>query len=667
MTTRAMSAWILTATMLVLASAAAAQTADQRSLTFSEQVDLDALGRIAVHSDGRVKSFGSFSRSMMQFVSGARVVYGQPPMIMYLDMMLRSNMYGDIDVIYVRNKPMREQIAAALLQAVEERARMMWGVDGDQRERFPDLEDRLREAEQRMENFIRTGLVSESVLREPRVTAAVNAMREDLLRTARFVDELDTARIVMDPDVLRSSLRVIAPPGGGFDDPWMTFEDLAASLHGHGHRLASVDIDLKNEILRQWDALQHAWMDRDPHAVNAAAAQLADLLPQVNPELYPGEGSRTGWPWSIAEMNWKWTTSAVLLGFFIAVGIFASASRRHLLGAVSWTCALGWIAFLGGTITLGTMNPLSLESWYFATRNMTWVWVLYAICLVPLLLSIVFRWSPAQWLGLALFMVAFGYHTAALLVRWYVSDRWPNSNMFEAVTTAAWFGGVAAVLLELWVWRSPLRSIFALGSAVSSMVALMCAFFMPVGLNPNISNMMPVLHDVWLYIHTNVIILAYCLIFMAAVSAVLYLLYRMVGAFSDFGGPQAYARMGGAASLIQTTPDGQTYIAKAKTNIGQVLDGTTMILMELSFILLWAGLVMGAIWADHSWGRPWGWDPKEVFALNTFIVFAVLVHVRLKTKDKGVWTALIALVGAAVMLFNWIAINFVVVGLHSYA
>jgi ABC-type transport system involved in cytochrome c biogenesis permease subunit len=92
-----------------------------------------------------------------------------------------------------------------------------------------------------------------------------------------------------------------------------------------------------------------------------------------------------------------------------------------------------------------------------------------------------------------------------------------------------------------------------------------------------------------------------------------------------------------------------------------------MVLMEISFVLLWAGIVMGAIWADHSWGRPWGWDPKEVFALNTFIVFAILVHVRLKAKDKGLWTAWLAVIGAAVMLFNWIVINFVITGLHSYA
>jgi ABC-type transport system involved in cytochrome c biogenesis permease subunit len=92
-----------------------------------------------------------------------------------------------------------------------------------------------------------------------------------------------------------------------------------------------------------------------------------------------------------------------------------------------------------------------------------------------------------------------------------------------------------------------------------------------------------------------------------------------------------------------------------------------MVLVELSFILLWTGISMGAIWADHSWGRPWGWDPKEVFALNTFLIFVILIHTRMKVKDKGLWTAILALTGCAVMLFNWIIINFTISGLHSYA
>jgi ABC-type transport system involved in cytochrome c biogenesis permease subunit len=146
---------------------------------------------------------------------------------------------------------------------------------------------------------------------------------------------------------------------------------------------------------------------------------------------------------------------------------------------------------------------------------------------------------------------------------------------------------------------------------------------------------------------------------MAAVTALLYLGYRAVG------GEATYARVGGAAALLEV--ESSDPALRPRRSPGEVFDGATMVLMELSFVMLWAGIVMGAIWADHSWGRPWGWDPKEVFALNTFIVFLVLVHIRLKARDKGLWTAVLAVIGCGVMLFNWIVINFIISGLHSYA
>ena len=319
------------------------------------------------------------------------------------------------------------------------------------------------------------------------------------------------------------------------------------------------------------------------------------------------------------------------------------------------------------TVLYPDRERLGWESWYFRNDQLTRIWLVYMLSVILLLLGVVYQWRWARWSGMGVFLVALALQTAAVLLRWYISGRWPNANMFEAVTTAAWFGSVGALLLEGFVWRTGMRSIMALAAATTSMVALMAANFLPVYLNPNIDNKMPVLHDIWLYIHTNVIIFSYVLIFMAAISSFLYLLHRL------FGGAASFARVGGAASLVLRTGAGASLDDEKprqharRARFGEMLDGVTMLLMELSFVLLWAGLVMGAIWADHSWGRPWGWDPKEVFALNTFIIFAILVHVRFKVHDKGLWTAFFAVLGAGVMLFNWIVINYVIVGLHSYA
>ena len=125
--------------------------------------------------------------------------------------------------------------------------------------------------------------------------------------------------------------------------------------------------------------------------------------------------------------------------------------------------------------------------------------------------------------------------------------------------------------------------------------------------------------------------------------------------------------MGGAGVSVQTKPAGDRCCVETVASVGQVLDGATMVPMELAFIMLWVGLVMGAIWADHSWGRPWGGDPKEVFALNTFIILAMLLHTRMKLTDIGPGGRRSqALTGFGVMMFNWIVINVRdACGLHS--
>jgi cytochrome c-type biogenesis protein CcsB len=543
---------------------------------FAESVNLAPMEAIAVHRDGRLNSFASHARTMMQHVSGAHSIRGQSPSFTYLDMLFRPDRYIDEPVIYVKNKVVRAQIADAIAAS---------GV----------LEGNANRADV-LADIISSGLVAPRMLGLPGVQTLLEQLNTDLIRTAPEVQRISNAMQASNPQALVNTLAIIPPPGDDVMKPWFSLSDLV--MLEAGRTLPGVSDEKQARVMESVQSLGLAWQDEDAAAVSDAAAGLAATLRSINPALYP----------SPDRLEW--------------------------------------------------------ERWYFAAKNLTWIWMIYLASVAALLMSVVYRWRGAAITGLAIFGLAFALHTFAVLLRWYVSGRWPNANMFEAVTTSVWFGGCAAIILEILVRKTAMRHVFALGAAVASMVALMCAAFLPIDLNANISNKMPVLHDVWLYIHTNVIIFSYCLIAMAAVSSLLYLRHRAIG------GPADYAKVGGAGSLVMAGGGAAgmpTHQTTQPTSAGSVFDGATMVLMELSFILLWAGLVMGAIWADHSWGRPWGWDPKEVFALNTFIVFALLIHVRLKTKDKGLWTALLAVAGAGVMLFNWIIINFAIVGLHSYA
>jgi ABC-type transport system involved in cytochrome c biogenesis permease subunit len=108
-------------------------------------------------------------------------------------------------------------------------------------------------------------------------------------------------------------------------------------------------------------------------------------------------------------------------------------------------------------------------------------------------------------------------------------------------------------------------------------------------------------------------------------------------------------------------------VKEGTTHFLATLDLCNLVVLQLAFWVLGCGIITGAIWADQSWGRPWGWDPKETFALVTWIVYLIVVHVRVATEHKAWWTAVLSIIGFAIMLFNWIGVNFVLVGLHSYA
>ncbi|RMG44597.1 MAG: hypothetical protein D6718_09735 [Acidobacteria bacterium] len=464
-----------------------------------------------------------------------------------------------------------------------------------------------------------TGFVSLMFLDHPVVRDVLSELQRDLMRANKEVQKLEDARALADARVLRSIFRVIPPPGGTPLDPWYSIDAIERpqmpDIPAHagmrsGGGVPGLPEEVAAKLREAWTGLAEAWRFQDAAKANESIRTLAETLASVEPSLYPSE-------------------------------------RRR-----AW------------------------EHWYYRNNKLTQTWILYFLALPFLLMATAygFRWARA--VGLLLFVAAFLLHTLSIGLRWYLAGRIPNANMFEAITASAWFGGAAALVMELVLRRWPVKNLPALGASAYAMTAMMVANFMPVALDSDIGVLMPVLdRTIWLYIHTNIVIASYALIFFAAVTALLYLGLRFAMTFSTSsrlrevwagsGGSATVAVEGGAASLIlgrRIRPGEALNVGLAKS-----LDGATMIFLEVAFLALWVGTILGAVWADVSWGRPWGWDPKEVFALNTWIVFLILLHVRLKVKDKAFWTAILAIVGCAVMLFNWIAVNFVIVGLHSYA
>lgn len=223
-------AWRATAQNQPAAAAANAATA----ATFAQQVDLRAFAQVAVHTQGRVKSLESFARSSMQMVSGSHDINNQQPTFTYFDLMLRPGVYAEQDIVYFKNKLMRADVVRALRTA---------GTPGF---------DAEREAA-----FMKTGLLSSSLIMQPAVIDLLGRLAADVLRSARFVDNIQNALGVMNSDALRANLHFIPPatPEGAMEQPWMTIDDVIAG----DPRGNLINASLRDPIVGQWQAFQAAW------------------------------------------------------------------------------------------------------------------------------------------------------------------------------------------------------------------------------------------------------------------------------------------------------------------------------------------------------------------------------------------------------------------------
>jgi len=301
---------------------------------------------------------------------------------------------------------------------------------------------------------------------------------------------------------------------------------------------------------------------------------------------------------------------------------------------------------------------------YYRFGKFAWGWTIYFLGALLSLWAALTRWRALWLAAVVLLIAALGLHAYGLALRWHIVGRVPVANMFESLVAAAWIGIAFALLVEL-VYRV---RIFLLAAHVTGFCALLVAGYVIPG-GGSITAMMGILDNIMLRIHTVLIIAAYSLIFLAAVIAVVYL----AGYYWHRLRAGAAARVEGASGsadrppiLAGALPD-DTGDRALPLWLHQV-DWSHLILLNMAFVLLFVGgIVLGAVWADYSWGRPWGWDPKETFALNTWIIYAILIHVRLVVKRKGLWTAWLSIAGCATMLFNWFAVNYYIVGLHSYA
>jgi ABC-type transport system involved in cytochrome c biogenesis permease subunit len=249
---------------------------------------------------------------------------------------------------------------------------------------------------------------------------------------------------------------------------------------------------------------------------------------------------------------------------------------------------------------------------------------LYVAALVVYFAALFARRDAWDRAGLVLAMIGLALHTAALILRTVSSGHAPFTNMYESLSFLSW-----AVVVALIVFGRKSR-IARLGPylmlIVVALVALASSPLMPKGASP----LVPALQSYWLWLHVSVTLLGEAFFAVAFVASILFL----------------------AAETEEKK---------------QRLDALAYRAVAVGFPLFTlGGLIFGMVWAYRAWGRYWAWDPKEVWSLITWFVFALYLHTRIVMGWKGRRSAWIAVAGFLAALFTYFGVNYLLAGLHSY-
>lgn len=552
-------------------------TVDERvraKVAFARAVDLGPLRALAVEHGGRVKVLDTLARETVEAITGqtrypealpesgddSALKYKFDPMFTLIDLMIDPYHYTDRPVVHVGFLPLREAFLEYAMPIARDADEATKQEILDQRKRWLTL-TRISPA---MAQAFAPVLDEEYAFDQP--------YRAALSRVRRAMNLWGQSS---------GNLKLIAP--ATTDDPWV---HISASY---------TRSDEVQTLARDFGA---AWRAHDAARVNDLAVQLAELIPTIHPDIYPGR---------------------------------------------SRTLELAY-------------NKANLFQWGYAT---------YLLALIVLLLAfgVERRWLIA--VGVTLLIFAVGLHATGFVLRSVIAQRFAIQNQFESMTGVSLFASIVGVTIML-IRR---QWLFGAAAAATGFMVLVTATETSIP-GQSIGREAAILNtSVLLKYHVTTVLVSYGLITLGFITSLFYLGAYYLGRFKSAPdiGETGDATTDGSGSIAGAALglDGTTNTGRQRTL--KDLDTATMIVLQLAFWTLGVGILLGAWWADHSWGRWWAWDPKETWALATWIIYLIVIHVRIMARNRGLSTAWLSIVGFIVMLWTYFGVNLLLPGLHAYA
>jgi cytochrome c-type biogenesis protein CcsB len=293
-----------------------------------------------------------------------------------------------------------------------------------------------------------------------------------------------------------------------------------------------------------------------------------------------------------------------------------------------------------GADVLPTQKEIDLEISYNKIQPFKKLATYYGFASLFLIFFVIWQiFNSKKWINtvvkilIAVVIGLFVFHTLGLISRWYISGNAPWSNAYESIIYVAW----ATMLFGLFFGRKSALTI----TATTFLTAIILAFAHQNWLDPEIANLQPVLNSWWLLVHVSIIVASY--------------------------GPFSLGMILGIFALFLMAFTNEKNKNKMDLNIKEITIINEMA-VTVGLIMLTIGNFLGGMWANESWGRYWGWDPKETWALISIMVYAFVLHMRLIPGLRSRYTFnLWSIIAYASIMMTYFGVNFYLSGLHSYA
>jgi cytochrome c-type biogenesis protein CcsB len=239
-----------------------------------------------------------------------------------------------------------------------------------------------------------------------------------------------------------------------------------------------------------------------------------------------------------------------------------------------------------------------------------------------------------------------------LLMRWITEGYFPLSNLYESLIFLSWGISLIHLVIEA---KTKSRLIGAISTPLMFFLSGFSSLTLPIEMQKALP-LVPSLQSNWLMMHVSMMMVSYATLIIGSLLSILYL------AFIFLNKPKVISNFETTSNEVMLT----SQISNAQLSLLETVDIWSYRIIGLGFPFLTIGIISGAVWANEAWGAYWSWDPKETWALITWLVFAIYLHSRLLKGWQGQKAAVLGSCGFFVIWICYLGVNFLGKGLHSY-